>query len=124
MSLKISKGVLKMALAAARDMHPDEFVAVLGGKGDLIDELIFLPFQSGGVSAIIQMDMLPLGMRIFGTIHSHPSPNAMPSSEDLAMFARYGKVHIIVAYPYGKDDWRCYDREGNPAEIEVVEESF
>jgi len=124
MSLKILKGVLEMALAAARDMHPNEFVAVLGGKGSLINELIFLPFQSGGVSAIIQMDMLPLGMRIFGTIHSHPSPNATPSPEDLAMFARYGKLHIIVAYPYGEDNWRCYDRDGNPTEIEVVEESF
>ncbi len=124
MPLKISKGVLKMALAAAKDMHPNKFVALLGGKGDLINELVFLPFESGGVSAIIHMDALPIGMHVLGTIHSHPSPNATPSPEDLVMFARFGKVHIIVAYSYGDNDWKCYDKAGNPIEIEVVEESF
>ncbi|AEA46939.1 Mov34/MPN/PAD-1 family protein [Archaeoglobus veneficus] len=123
MTFKILRGVLKMALEAAKDMHPHEFVALLGGKGELINELVFLPFQSGSVSAIIHMDMLPIGMRVLGTIHSHPSPNATPSQEDLQMFARFGKVHIIVAYPYGEDDWKCYDRSGQPTEIEVVEGS-
>jgi proteasome lid subunit RPN8/RPN11 len=117
--MKIKRSLLKMILAAARDAYPHEFIAMLAGKKDVIDELIFLPFESGEVSAIIHTNMLPLGMKIYGTVHSHPSTNLRPSAEDLRMFSK-GKVHIIVGYPFDEDSWECYDRNGNSISIEVM----
>jgi len=120
--MKITRSLLEMILAAARDSYPHEFVALLSGKKGVINELIFLPFESGEMGAIIHTDLLPLGMKIYGTVHSHPSENARPSSEDLRMFSRFGKIHIIVSYPFNEKSWRCYDSKGNRIEIEVVDE--
>ncbi len=120
--MKISKGLLETILEAARSAHPDEFIALLSGSKDVMNELVFLPFVSGGTSAIIHLDMLPIGMKIFGTVHSHPSPSCLPSEEDLNLFTRFGKYHIIVCYPYDIESWKCYDRSGREVELEVVEE--
>ena len=119
--MKIKRDVLKMVMEAAKNMHPHEFIALLSGKKDVIEELIFLPYESSEFSALIHMDMLPLGIRLYGTVHTHPSPSCKPSDEDLAMFSRYGKVHIIVCYPYGENDWKCYNRRGEEIEIEVID---
>ena len=119
----ISREVLEMAIAAARESHPHEFIALLGGnrKKRHISELIFLPSSSGGVSAVIHMDMLPIGMSVFGTIHSHPTPNPTPSMQDLETFSKRGVVHVIVAYPYTMQSWRAYRSDGSPVELEVVD---
>ncbi|WP_202319269.1 Mov34/MPN/PAD-1 family protein [Archaeoglobus neptunius] len=120
--MKISKELLRTILEAAKSSHPDEFIALLGGSKGVMSELIFLPFVSGSVSAVIHLDMLPIGMRVFGTVHSHPSPSCRPSDEDMSLFTRFGKYHIIVCYPYGENNWKCYDRSGKEVELEVVEE--
>ncbi len=120
--MKITRSLLEMILAAARDSYPYEFVALLTGKKGVINELIFLPSESGEMSAVIYTDMLPLGMKIYGTVHSHPSRNIEPSAEDLHLFSKYGRVHIIVGYPYDEKSWRCYDSRGNRIEIEVIDE--
>ncbi|WP_290595705.1 MULTISPECIES: Mov34/MPN/PAD-1 family protein [unclassified Archaeoglobus] len=120
--MKISKTLLLTILEAAKSAHPDEFVALLSGSKDVIEELIFLPFVSGSVSAVIHLDMLPIGMKVFGTVHSHSSPSCRPSDEDMALFTRFGKYHIIVCYPYDERSWKCYDRSGSEIELEVVEE--
>jgi len=119
--MKIRREVLEFALNVARESYPNEFIALLTGKKGIIEELVFLPFQAGERSAIIHMHMLPLGYRIYGTIHSHPSPNCSPSPQDLVMFSKHGSVHIIVCYPFDENSWACFDREGNPIEIEVVD---
>jgi proteasome lid subunit RPN8/RPN11 len=121
-SMQITKSLVKLILAAARDTYPHEFVAMLGGSKNTIRELIFLPFETGERAALIHTEMLPLGMKIYGTVHSHPSPNPRPSAEDLKMFSRYGKVHIIVCYPFNERSWKCFDRRGNEIDIEVVDE--
>lgn len=120
--MKISKGLLVTILEAAKDAHPEEFIALLSGSRDVINELIFLPFVSGEVSAIIHLDMLPIGMKVFGTVHSHPSPSCRPSPEDIALFTRFGKYHIIVCYPYDMESWKCYDRSGNEVSLEVIDD--
>ncbi len=120
----ISREVLETAIAAARESHPHEFIAMLGEskkRKNHIDELIFLPSISGGVSAIIHMDMLPMGMRVLGTVHSHPSPHPYPSEQDLETFSKRGRVHIIIAYPYTMDSWRAYSSSGEPVTVRVVD---
>jgi hypothetical protein len=32
-----------------------------------------------------------------------------------------GSVQIILGAPYGRDDWRAFDREGEPRELEVFD---
>jgi proteasome lid subunit RPN8/RPN11 len=43
-----------------------------------------------------------------------------PSDADLATFGK-GSVHIIIGAPYGPDDWRAFDREGDPRELAVLD---
>ncbi len=117
----ISREVLEMAIAASRDSHPHEFIALLAGKKTHISELVLLPSISGNASALIHFDMLPLGMRILGTVHSHPSPFPYPSEQDLETFSKRGSIHIIIAYPYTMDSWRAFDRGGKEIMIEIIE---
>ena len=118
---RIKRELLEMLLVISKESHPNEMVALLAGKKNLAEELVVLPFESGLTSAIIHTEMLPLGMRIVGTFHSHPSPHPIPSTADLQMFSRFGRFHIIVAYPYTMESWKCYDRYGNEVEAEIVD---
>ncbi len=118
--MKIKRELLITILEAAKNAHPDEFIALLAGDKDVLEELVFLPFISGNVSALIHLEMLPIGMKVYGTVHSHPSSSCEPSEEDLALFTRFGNYHIIVCYPYDMSSWKCYDRTGKEVKLEVV----
>lgn len=120
--MRIARSLLDFILAAAKDNYPYEIIGLLTGKKDLAEEIVFLPgTQSGETSATIFMDMLPLGMKIIGSAHSHPSSVIRPSSADLRMFSRHGKYHIIVGYPFNQNNWKCFDRDGNEVHIKVVD---
>lgn len=117
----IKKAVLNMALEVAKDTYPKEFAAFLRAADGVIIELIFLPGTIGADrSTTIPLYMKPIDFSIVGSIHSHPSPNLFPSQADLSMFSRTGDVHIIVAYPYGMENWRAYDRSGNLLFLEIL----
>jgi proteasome lid subunit RPN8/RPN11 len=118
--VKIDRNLLLGILEAAKNSHPDEFIALISGSGNVMRELIFLPSISGSSSALIHLEMLPIGMKVFGTVHSHPSPNCRPSEDDLQLFTRFGKYHIIVCYPYTENSWKCYNRKGEEVELEVI----
>jgi len=120
--IKISKSLLKLILAAAKDIYPDEFVAFLSGRKNFVNEIIVLPFTSSGFGAILQAGVMPIGIRILGTVHSHPTESLEPSEQDLEVFSRFGRIHIIVAYPFDEYSWKCYDKDGRVLEVEVVEE--
>ncbi|AGK60707.1 proteasome Rpn11 subunit JAMM motif, Metallo peptidase, MEROPS family M67B [Archaeoglobus sulfaticallidus PM70-1] len=119
--MEIKRELLELMLAVAKENHPNEIVALITGRKGIGEELIFLPFESGETMAIIHTDMLPLGMKILGSFHSHPRPILEPSQADLSMFSRIGKFHIIVAYPYDKKSWRCFDRYGNEIEVKILD---
>jgi len=118
--MKIKKELLMAILESAKEAYPYEFIALLSGEKGMISELIFLPSISGEESAIIRLDMLPLGVKVYGTVHSHPLPCCEPSEEDFFLFTKFGRVHIIVCYPFTMRDWKCYDSKGEEIEIEVV----
>ena len=121
----IRKELLMSLIEASKSTHPHEFVALLTGrkvgKKNIIEEFIMLPYESGETMAVIQTHALPIGIRIMGTVHSHPSPNPTPSEEDLNMFASYGRVHIIIHYPYCETCWKAYNVRGEEIRLEVVE---
>jgi proteasome lid subunit RPN8/RPN11 len=64
--------------------------------------------------------MMPLSTHVAGSVHSHPSGNIRPSDADISFFSRSGRYHIIVGYPYTRDNWQGYRVDGTPYPLEVI----
>ncbi len=118
--MKIRKELLEGLIEIAKETHPYEFFALLTGKKGVIEEFIYVPFEQGSDFAGFNTSLLPIGMRIYGTVHSHPSNSPYPSSQDLATFSSFGNVHIIIHYPYCRNCWNAFDSQGNLVEVEMV----
>ena len=119
--MRITKTALETILGASRNTYPNEFLAMLRGENDTITELLLIPgteFQP--FSSHITSHMVPLDETIIGSVHSHPGP-ARPSKADLNFFARHGKIHLIVAYPYSSlRNVRAYTNDGTPTQVGLV----
>lgn len=121
---KINQNVLDLIFECAKSSYPNEFGGFL--KTDttdsfIITELVLIPGTiSGDAHAIFQMHMLPIDYTIIGTVHSHPSPNSTPSSADLTLFERYGKIHIISGYPYNNNSWNAYSYKGDKLKLQII----
>jgi proteasome lid subunit RPN8/RPN11 len=117
----IKKDILSLLLQMAQDSHPNEFVALLREHDGFIDEVNILP---GTVlrenSASLFYDMMPLDTHVAGSAHSHPRGAISPSDADLRFFPRTGRYHLIIGYPYGKNDWQCFFADGKSCEMGVV----
>lgn len=119
---EIDKEALNLILHASEHSHPNEFVGILRSEDKRITEVLLLPGTfSSEKSAFLKIQMLPISSNSCGSVHSHTSPRAKPSSADLAFFNKFGDVHIIVATPYNENSWRSYDRKGREVKLETVE---
>ena len=117
----IDREALELVLHASRSNRPNEFAGVLRARDGVISEILFLPGTfSSEMSAVIQLHMLPIDNTACGTVHSHPSPNANPSNADLALFAKFGTIHLIIAHPYSMASWKAYDHHGNRVKLKVI----
>jgi proteasome lid subunit RPN8/RPN11 len=122
--MKIARETLQFILEVCRSSAPREFAGMLSAKGDVITEVIVVPgTESSDESAVMQLFMLP-NIPTVGSVHSHPSGNTRPSDVDLELFGGKGVVHIIVGAPYDMKSWTCYDKDGEPIELEVVDYDF
>lgn len=111
-----------MILEASRSSYPNEFAAILRAEDRVITELLLLPGTlSGEQSALFRLHMLPIDFSVVGTAHSHPSGSFWPSGADLALFQRFGFVHIITAKPYNIRSWAAWDFYGDRWELEIIE---
>ncbi|WOX56119.1 MULTISPECIES: Mov34/MPN/PAD-1 family protein [unclassified Methanoculleus] len=118
----ISRDLLGILFELGREHHPNEFIAVLRERDGIIRDLDLVPGTTvGEESASFFVDMLPLDVHQAGSAHSHPNGVLSPSPADLRFFPTVGRYHIIVGYPYGKRDWRCYRADGSVTTLEVVE---
>lgn len=118
----IKKETLRMILEASRETYPSEFGAILRAEEGIITEIMLLPGTlSGSRSAIFQLHMLPIDFTAVGTAHSHPSGRIAPSRADIAMFQKFGYIHIITGVPFDEDSWRAFDFYGEPIELDVVD---
>ncbi|PWR73422.1 Mov34/MPN/PAD-1 family protein [Methanospirillum stamsii] len=118
----IKREKLDLLLAMGRNSHPREFAALLSATSGVITDVSLIPGSIGGeASAQIPFEMVPLNLGIIGSAHSHPNGAIWPSDADIRFFAVSGSCHIIVGYPYGEDDWRCFHPDGSPRPLEVVE---
>ncbi len=117
----ITKRTLNMIMECAKDAHPREFAAGMRQVDGVISELILVPGTiSGNRSALLRLHHLPIDYSMVGVVHSHPSRNISPSPQDLNMFGRYGRVHIIAGFPYDEKSWKAYDWEGREVSLEVL----
>ena len=127
----IAADALEFALEASEDAHPHEYMGFLRGEsasrlgldrdGTVITDVLVIPgTESNPTSATVQEYMIPNNIRSAGSVHSHPNGVLRPSDADLMTFGK-GKVHIIIGYPYGRDDWQAFDRQGDPRDLEVLD---
>jgi len=122
--MKIARETLQFILEVCKSSAPREFAGMLSAEGDVITEVIVVPgTESSDESAIMQLFMLP-NIHTVGSVHSHPTGNNTPSDADLELFDKKGLVHIIVGAPYDMKNWTCYDKDGNPIKLEVVDHIF
>lgn len=117
----IRQDILTLLLEMGRENHPHEFVALIRERDGIMDEVNLLPGTVAGEdSASLFYDMMPLDTHIAGSVHSHPNGVLRPSNADVSFFPRTGRYHLIIGYPYGKQDWRCFRADGEPCDLEVV----
>ena len=126
----IADDALQLALQASEDAHPNEYMGQLRGQdarklgldrdGTVITDVLLAPgTKTNPTSAEFKPTYMPNDLNSVGSIHSHPNGVLHPSDADLATFTR-GSVHIIVGAPYGRNDWRAFDRNGEPTNLDVL----
>jgi proteasome lid subunit RPN8/RPN11 len=127
----IADDALSFALEASAETHPDEYMGLLRGEdarrlgvdrdGIVVTDVLVIPgTTSNSVSATVRTSQIPNDRNAVGSVHSHPNGVLRPSDADLATFGS-GRVHIIIGAPYGRDDWRAFDRNGDPRELDVLD---
>ena len=117
----IRQDLLTLLLAMGRENHPNEFAGIIREQDGVMEELNLLPGTIGREdSASLFYDMMPLDTHVAGSAHSHPNGAIIPSDADLNFFPRTGRYHLIIGYPYRKNDWRCFTADGQPCELEVI----
>ena len=119
--LGIRQDLLSLLLQMGRENHPNEFAGVIRESNGIMEELNLLPGTIGREdSASLFYDMMPLDTHVAGSAHSHPNGVIIPSNADLSFFPRTGRYHLIIGYPYRKNDWRCFTADGEPCNLEVI----
>ena len=121
---KIKRKTLDFILESAKSAFPNEFGGLLRvdlDERNTINEIVILPGTiSGDSHAIFRLHMLPIDFSIVGTVHSHPSISFHPSDADKLFFRKYGKIHIVAAYPFTSNSWKSYDYDGNEVDMIVI----
>lgn len=117
----IEKETLHLLLEMGKSSHPNEYMVMLGTENGVINTVYPIAGTVAGEdSATLFMDMIPLGMGLAGTAHSHPEGPFTPSDADLSTFAETGQIHIIVGQPFDETAWAAYDRRGQPKHLDIV----
>jgi len=102
LKIRVKEELIDGILACSRDTHPREMILLLKGKAgnDLeVNEVVVPPSAVHGQGfSEFRPHMLPFDPSILGVVHSHPSGSSSPSLHDLNH--PYGKITMIVAYPY------------------------
>ncbi|VVB53644.1 putative metalloprotease [uncultured archaeon] len=115
----IRREALELMLGAAREVYPDEFMAMLRGEGNLITEVLIIPASTFGDGFSSAPDwMVPLNAGVVGSVHSHPSRDNRFSDMDLVYFGKMGGIHLILGYPYQSIlDVAAYASDGRKLQV-------
>ncbi|UCD73615.1 MAG: Mov34/MPN/PAD-1 family protein [Candidatus Bathyarchaeota archaeon] len=110
----------------ARACHPKEGILLLRGKIGkeriMVDEVEIPPLAVHGSSySSFPIYMLPIDLSTVGTAHSHPIGFPKPSVGDMNNY--YGRVMIIVAYPYrSEQNMGVFNSKGDSLRYELTED--
>ena len=122
-NIVIKKDVVDDIIEFARINHPREFIMYLEGKIRkkvlIIDGLLYQEYVSNRTSATSKVNF-PIGLKIVGSVHSHPGSSAKPSKADLKSFLKNGLVHLIIKEPYFKEDIAVYLANGQATTIKII----
>ena len=122
----ISRSVVLGVMEYMRACHPKEGILLLKEKAEkeriAVDEVEIPPLAVHGSGfSNFPLHMLTIDFSIVGTAHSHPSGFLRPSVGDLNNY--YGRIMIIVAYPYGSErDMGIFNNKGDSLRYELVED--
>ena len=121
----LKRSVIENLLSYARGAHPRESVLLLRGKVSkdevFVNDTIIPPFATHGEGfSTFPSHMLPLDFSVVGVAHSHPSGVLAPSVNDLNQV--YGRIMIIVAFPYQSErNIALFNREGKALMFKVID---
>lgn len=115
---KIKQSLLEDLMESSKNYYPDEFMCFLSGdkKNKRIEEVVFLPNTSGKNYASIWEAVMPIDEDIVGSVHSHPTGRASPSTADKKFFAKYS-LNLIISVNERKIGF--FDSKGNPIQVEI-----
>jgi proteasome lid subunit RPN8/RPN11 len=117
----IRQSLLSLLLEMGQESHPNEFVGLIREQDGIMEEFNLLPGTIGREnSASLLYDMMPLDTHLAGSAHSHPNGILQPSDADVRFFPRTGRYHLIIGFPYRKNDWRCFTADGEPCIMDVI----
>jgi proteasome lid subunit RPN8/RPN11 len=121
-TVTITKELLDELLLGCNNAYPNEFFALLSCESKkAIDTYVVVPlFYQTENSVSYRTDLLPLGFRTAGSIHSHPNASNRASNADLQSFVKFGSIHLIVGYPYRYENIACYDTYGKRVNLALV----
>jgi len=123
MEVLVERCLLEEMLAFAKERHPKEAVMLLRGSVNreaiTITDYLFPPFATtNSISASYPIHMLPIDFSIVGSGHSHPSGSLEQSTQDLHSI--YGRISLLMAYPYGLGDVAAYNKQAERLVIRVT----
>lgn len=123
MKILLKNDVANFITLLAKDIHPKEMYLLLRGKiinkDVLIEEALIPPLPTFGRGfSGFPLSMLPINLRVLGTVHSHPSGYPRPSVTDLNHMI--GKVMLIVSFPYRVEDIYAYNSKGEELKVIII----
>jgi len=121
--IEIKKDTIEGLLEAAKNTYPKEFFALLGStrKNNTIDEVIIVPAVYGTQHALVKGGHYPLDFNSVGSVHSHPGPSNKPSRADIHSFPSFGRVHLIISFPFNLENVKAFNVNGKEVELDVVQ---
>jgi len=116
---KLKKTLLEDLFESSKKYYPDEFMCFLSGnkKKHTIEEVVFLPNTSGKTFASILESTIPLDDTIVGSVHSHPTGSASPSTADKQFFQRYD-LNLIISISENRIGF--FDNNGHTSAVELL----
>lgn len=125
MNVVISQKLLDVILGNARAAYPREMILLLRGKAKIgrieVTDLVIPPLATQGEGfSSFPTNMLPMDFSLIGSVHSHPSGIARPSTVDWNRF--FGRILMIVAYPFiERENVAVYSYSGEKITLQVTE---
>ena len=122
MDIFIKRDLIGEMLDFAKEKHPNESLLLIRGnikhESIRITDYQFPPYTStDSFSASYPLYMLPIDFSVMGTAHSHPNGVLELSVQDITDF--YGRVSLLMAYPYGFENVACFNKSGKRLNLSI-----